>query len=325
MLETEASQEVEQTRPDHELWLAMQAAHADWMDATRALDELTADALGHVPYSDESYRVAKAAQEQQLTFQAYIEARLSFSEFLLSRNSRTDPAHDREPAESWGDRTSSKLAVAALAVALVCPVAYGLAYRIQTRNHARDLDAARDAMTAVVSQARSQAPAINPAPAPAPLQVAAAQPAVPLPSAAPPPRHAKPVNTSRQPAALDQFGQRVSHDSYQFTLASSARFARIGPIRLSVHNLDQKHKEYDLSVILGSSRFERKHVKLHEAVWINLGGSATRVRLLADRLGRNEIHGSLSSPEPIPSRSSVRPTAAKTMAESRSTRQQHGD
>lgn len=323
MLETEASQEVEQTRPDHELWLAMQAAHADWMDATRALDELTADALGHVPYSDESYRVAKAAQEQQLTFQAYIEARLSFSEFLLSRNSKTDPAHDQEPAESWRERTSSKLAVAALAVALVCPVAYGLAYRIQSRNQARDLDAARAAMTAVVSQARSQAPAANPEPPP--LQVAVAQPAVSLPAAAPPPRHAKPVNAPRQTGALDQFGQRVKNDSYQFTLASSTRFARVGPVRLSVRNLDYKHKAYDLSVILGSSRFERKHVKLHEAVWINLGGSATRVRLLADRFGRNEIHGSLSSPEPIPSRSSVRPSAAKTVADSHSPRQQHGD
>ena len=50
--------------------------------------------------------------------------------------------------------------------------------------------------------------------------------------------------------------------------------------------------------MLGDFRLDRKHVRRYEAVWINLGDSATPVRFLADRIGRNDVHGYLITPDP---------------------------
>ena len=66
---------------------------------------------------------------------------------------------------------------------------------------------------------------------------------------------------------------------------------------MSLHNLDRQHDCFDLSVMLGDFRLDRKHVRRYEAVWINLGDSATPVRFLADRIGRNDVHGYLITPE----------------------------
>ncbi len=50
--------------------------------------------------------------------------------------------------------------------------------------------------------------------------------------------------------------------------------------------------------MLGDLRLDRRRVKRYEAVWINLGGSATPVRFVADRIGRNDVHGYLTTPDP---------------------------
>jgi hypothetical protein len=98
---------------------------------------------------------------------------------------------------------------------------------------------------------------------------------------------------------------------------------------VSLHNLDQKHKCFDLSVVLGDFRLEKKHVRLYEPVVINVGGSAP-VRLVADRIGRNEVHGSLSRPQAKAAPASWRQTGSgssthsKALAAAAESRQPHG-
>jgi hypothetical protein len=84
----------------------------------------------------------------------------------------------------------------------------------------------------------------------------------------------------------------------EFTLAPSLNYSRVGPVRVSLHNLDRQHDCFDLSVMLGDFRLDRKRVKRYEAVWINLGGSATPLRFVADRIDRNDVHGYLITPDP---------------------------
>jgi hypothetical protein len=67
-----------------------------------------------------------------------------------------------------------------------------------------------------------------------------------------------------------------------------------------VQNVDQKRDCFDLSVMLGDFRLDRKHVRRYEPVWINLGGNSTPIRLIADRIGRNDVHGYLGTPAPKP-------------------------
>ena len=108
------------------------------------------------------------------------------------------------------------------------------------------------------------------------------------------------------------------------------RYVRIGPIRVSLHNLDRKHDCLDLSVLFGSSRLDRRLLRRNERVWIYLNGNSTPLRLVADRIGRNEVHGYLSNyvPKPAPTlrtKNSGSKTRGRNVAESRTPRQQHGD
>ena len=71
--------------------------------------------------------------------------------------------------------------------------------------------------------------------------------------------------------------------------------------------------------MLGDFRLDRKRVKRYEAVWINLGGSATPVRFVADRIGRNDVHGYLITPDPkSPAAPARRITSARSLTSGRS-------
>jgi len=352
MSENDASTGSGQHRPEHQFWLAMQAAHAQWVNATEALDYLIAATPSDVPSPDERLRIARAAEEQRISFEEYIEARLAFSEFQSAQfqsaqiqsaqlQSARDGGAGTESADGedseqgfheialgpWTLRTTSKFALAALAIALLCPAVFGLTYVMHERKQVRDLEAAREAMSAMLTQARSQAQvaAQQASPIPVVLERPASAPAPKTPVQTPAGGgHWRRVGTPRpqQKKALVQARQRTPRKSVEFTLAPSARYSRIGPVRVSLHNLDHQHDCFDLSVMLGDFKLDRKHVKRYEAVWINLGGSATPVRFVADRIGRNDVHGYLSTPEPKPPAAPARritsagsPTSGKYLAE----------
>ncbi len=346
MPEGDASTGSGQHRPEHQFWLTMQGAHAHWTDATEALHYLIAATSHDSPSPDERLGIARAAEEQRVRFEEYIEARLAFSEFqsaqfqavqLQSARDRAAVAEAAGEDDSqrgfheialgpWTLRATSKFALATLGIALLCPAVFGLTYVMHERKHVRDLDAARNEMSALLTQARSQ------------TQVAVQQArSVPVPVA--PERHAsapapKPpvkalaaggrwrrVGTPRPPEkkALVPASKGTQHKSLEFTLTPSLRYSRVGPIRVSLHNLDRQHDCFDLSVMLGDFRLDRKHVKRYEAVWINLGGSATPVRFVADRIDRNDVHGYLTTPEPkAPATPARRVTSAGSLTSGKS-------
>ncbi len=290
---------------ERELWLAMQEAHARWTHATEVLNSLTFSVAGEEASPEESLRIAKAAEEQRLGFEGYIEARLEFSEFLLAREPEAgtgpEPGEEarRRPlafAQNWWSSASTwKRGLVALAIALLCPAVFGLTF-MHERTHVRELEAARDAMGAMMVQVRSQTAERKPEEAlSAPVTVAKLyQPPVPAPVRTP-----------------------VAHRTVEFRLAASPRYSAVGPVRVSLHNVDYKHDCYDLSVRMGDFKLDRKRVKRYEPVWINLGGSATPIRLIADRIGKNGVHGYLSRPQAATSR-------GKSPAESRVLRSQNG-
>jgi hypothetical protein len=353
MFESDPSTGLDQHRRENELWLAMQAAHDQWMNATEVLHDLTIDAPGDFPSTDETLRNAKAVEEQRSAFEEYIEARLAFSEFVYDRNSGMGPSagadskqpfHEMAPG-SWSVRTTPKLALLALAVVPLCPVVFGLAYLAHERKHVQELSAARDAMSAMLNQARRQTPtrkldAGNP-----PQQVAIQQEDE-TPGALGR-LHSTPAQGTTAPAPADgghwrsvetphpqqpkQTTPRAQRHKYEFTLTLSPRYARVGPVKVSLHNLDRKNNYFDLSIMLGDFRLDKKHVRPYEPVWINVGGSSTPIRLLADRIGKNEVHGYLSSPEQKPAAGPSRratnagsSTRVRALAASPASRQQNG-
>ena len=289
---------------ERELWMAMQEAHKRWMHATDVLNSLVLSSAGATVSPEESVRIAKSAEEQRLGFEEYIEARLEYSEFLLAREPEAGTGPDagedarRPPLEFpqnwWTSATTSKRGLLAVAVALLCPAVFGLTF-MHERKHVQELETAREAMNAMMVQVRSvpvqaQAPERKPDAASAPLPVALQpdgtgpvvklyQPPVPVPV--------------RAPARA-----AVPPRSVEFLLASSTRYRAVGPIRVSLHNVDYRRDCFDLSVKLGDFQMDRKRVKRYEPVWINLGGNSAPVRLIADRIGKNGVHGYLTRPQP---------------------------
>ena len=343
MPEGDASTGSGQHRPEHQFWLTMQAAHAHWADATEALDYLIAATSRDNPSPDERLRVARAAEEQRASFEEYIEARLAFSEFqsaqfqavqLQSARGRVAATEPDELEDSeqgfheialgpWTLRATSRFALAALGIALLCPAVFGLTYVMHERKHVRDLDAARNEMSALLTQARSHAQVA--------VQQASSVPVAPeRPASALAPK--KPVQTSAagghwrrvgtprppQKKALVPARKDTQHKSLEFTLAPSLRYSRVGPLRVSLHNLDRQHDCFDLSVMLGDFKLDRKHVRRYEPVWINLGGSATPVRFVADRIGRNDVHGYLITPEAKSATPARRITSAGSLTSGKS-------
>jgi hypothetical protein len=90
-----------------------------------------------------------------------------------------------------------------------------------------------------------------------------------------------------QPARVQQSASR----NYEFTLTPVQRFKRVGPIQASLRRIDWKRSQFDVSLLVGNLRIEKKHIKLHEPISFRLG--AKPVQLLTDRIGRNYIHGYL--------------------------------
>ena len=284
---------------ERELWLAMQEAHERWTHATEVLNSLTFSVAGEEASPEESVRIAKAAEEQRLGFEKYIEARLEFSEFLLAREPEAgtgpEPGEEsrRRPPEFapswWASATTPKRGLLALAIALLCPGVFGLTF-MHERKHVRELEAARDAMGAMMVQVRSQAPERKPDAPTAPLTVALQQDGT------------GPVAKPYQPPVPAPVRAPTRNRTVEFRLASSPRYSAVGPVRVSMRNVDYKHDCFDISVRMGDFKLDRKRVNRYEPVWINLGGSAAPIRLIADRIGKNGVHGYLSRPQPVSAR-----------------------
>ena len=275
-----------QHRREHELWLAMQAAHDQWTIAAGVLDDLVAIVSSDIDSPDASLQIAKAAEEERSGFEAYIEARLAFSEFLLTRDATTATP---QPT------TTSKRSL--LAVALVFPAIFSLPYAMHERKQVRDLDAARAAISALRTESRAQPPERKPDSPPPPQITPAVATTVQTPPVS---GHWRRVGTPPPQPQKRAVRQGAPRKNIEFRLMPSARYAHVGPIRVSLQNVDQKRDCFDLSVMLGDFRLDRKHVRRYEPVWINLGGNSAPIRLIADRIGRNEVHGYLGIPTPKP-------------------------
>src|ERR1700730_16284551 len=84
MLENEPPILRDRRRGAHELWLVMQAAYHQYKNASAALEALASTVQDEIRSRDPDLQLAMAVEQQRATFENYIEARLQFSEFLLS-------------------------------------------------------------------------------------------------------------------------------------------------------------------------------------------------------------------------------------------------
>jgi hypothetical protein len=287
---------------EHQLWLAMQAAYNRYKLVSEALDALLVDqSSAHSPECRNQFE--RAAGEQRTAFEHYIDARMQFSEFLLSRSGAgrmsnaaaldtttgqplgADELVARKP---WSGFAGFGLAWPAAVVALLCTAVFSLAHLVGEQRLSRDLGAVRQQLSAATAdrdqfRALAQKLETGKTNKPPARITAAARPALTKTSRA---AARKPAQDSRWTRYQIQLG------FHEFTLAPSNEFARVGPVRLSLRKVDLKRQYLDLVMLADDVRLEKKHVHLFEPVWI-LGGRGEQLELVVERIGKSQVQGYL--------------------------------
>ena len=220
---------------------------------------------GGAASAEESLRIARAAEEQRVGFEGYIEARLEFSEFLLARDPEAgtgpNPGEDSrrrpdEPAPGWWSPRDFQTGPGG---AGDCAALSGRVRPdfLHERKHVRELEAARDAMGAMLVQARSQVPERKPEEAPFASRDSGGAPVVPK-------LYQAPVRTACRARRTVDSGWPLP--ALLGRGADSCIDAQSGLQARLLRSLDQ------------DGRFQAgpKRVKRYEPVWINLGGIPRR-------------------------------------------------
>ncbi len=94
--------------------------------------------------------------------------------------------------------------------------------------------------------------------------------------------------------ALEKKGER---SYFEFDLAKSKAFQRVGPLSLSLRKTNTKNSFYDMSVLVEDSRVTKKHVSLFEPVLFYPSDSHQPVELVVNRIDKNTVRGYVSAPK----------------------------
>jgi flagellar motility protein MotE (MotC chaperone) len=101
------------------------------------------------------------------------------------------------------------------------------------------------------------------------------------------------AKTHEELVALAKRGER---SYFEFNLAKSKQFSRVGPIMLSLRRSDTKHKNFDLAMMVDDNELSKKRVNLYEPVWIHREGDPQPVQVIINKVEKNQVQGYVSAP-----------------------------
>jgi hypothetical protein len=102
------------------------------------------------------------------------------------------------------------------------------------------------------------------------------------------------IATTHEDVVLLQ--KRGERNIYEFDLARSKEFQRVGPLSLSLKKADTKHRSYNLALMVDDKPVEKQHVNLFEPVWVTLSDSPQPIQLVVNQIDKNRIRGYVSEP-----------------------------
>jgi hypothetical protein len=118
------------------------------------------------------------------------------------------------------------------------------------------------------------------------------------------------AKTHEELVALSKRGER---SYFEFDLAKSKQFQRVGPLTLSLRKADTKHKNYNLEMVVDDNRMSKKNVNLYEPIWIHTENESQPVQVVVNRVAKNAVHGYVSAPKYKPSELAVSSTGPATI------------
>ena len=102
------------------------------------------------------------------------------------------------------------------------------------------------------------------------------------------------AKTHEELVALARRGERRY---FEFDLAKSKQFQRIGPVPLSLRKADTKHKSFDMEMIVDDYQLTKKKVNLYEPIWIHTENDLQPVQIVVNRIEKDRVHGYISAPK----------------------------
>src|SRR5260370_14938734 len=114
------------------------------------------------------------------------------------------------------------------------------------------------------------------------------------------------AKTHEELVALAKRGER---SYFEFDLAKSKQFQRVGPLTLSLRKADTKHRSYDLQMVVDDNSLTKKNVNLYEPIWIHTENGSQPVQVVVNRVEKNFVHGYVSAPKYKPSELAVSSSA----------------
>ena len=102
------------------------------------------------------------------------------------------------------------------------------------------------------------------------------------------------AKTHEELVTLQKRGER---NYFEFDLTKSKQFQRFGPLTLSLRRTDDKHKNYDLMMVVDDNTLSKKRVNLYEPIWIHSENGGQPVQIVVNKIGRNSAHGYISAPK----------------------------
>lgn len=311
----------------HDRWLAMQSAYAEYRRASDAL-ECTRQSADDTS-TTERLRLVVLEGQQRVAFERYLETRMEFLEFRFDESNPPGGVPAALPTrekEHFG--IGSCLAFAnrrpvlpILAVLLLCTTAFSL---MREQKHVRDLETSRDGLKSALDRTREGLRLLEEkVNAAQPAQHLAIQPVdhgsrtaerrlLPASTPAAPGRkstgvaqpqhqttlHAqKQVAANRNPEPENKPQSGGARNYYNFSLAPSRQFKRIGPIEVAIRSVDAHGKSVSLSIVSDPIKLDVPHLGVNQPVWISRGFRKQPLEFVVDRIAGNRLDGHLVEPK----------------------------
>jgi DNA repair exonuclease SbcCD ATPase subunit len=101
------------------------------------------------------------------------------------------------------------------------------------------------------------------------------------------------ARTHEELVALEQRGER---SYYEFDLTKSKSYQRTGPISVALRKADDKHRSYDLQLLVDDNRLTKRNVNLYEPIWLT-DNESEQLQIVVNKIDKNHVHGYVSAPK----------------------------
>jgi hypothetical protein len=90
--------------------------------------------------------------------------------------------------------------------------------------------------------------------------------------------------------------QRGERNYFEFDLAKSKDFERIGPLSLSLRKVNSGRQRYNIELLVGDNRISKKDLTIDEPLLLYPEDSRRPLELVVNRIAKDKIHGYVSAP-----------------------------